>query len=212
MEHKVNVKCRIHGGFLTNGWGHLKGKGCPTCADIRVGQTLDNFLTRSAEVHGDTYDYNKVEYVRSQDKVEIVCKVHAKSFWQTPSCHYSGKGCPDCGVRGYKTTKPGCLYVFHDLDADMTKVGITNNKVTKRLAQVNCPGNKFKVVAEFWFDDGSIALGLETKFLKRLRGTFSQPSEKFGGSTECFYNVDVTKLLSEIQLSEVPNEPSSDKK
>lgn len=201
LEHKVNITCKFHGDFLTDGRGHLKGKGCPICAKIRVGATLEHFLERSKEIHGDRYDYSLVQYKNSRLKVEIVCSQHG-SFMQTLSCHVAGKGCPDCGTTGYKRSKSGSLYVLTD-DKGLTKIGITNKPVRLRVRQLNEGGQTFRALADFWFEDGSKAADLELKFLAEYRVSHEQPSERFAGYTECFYNVDVDKLLANIRL-EVP--------
>ena len=64
------------------------------------------FLEKATKVHGTTYDYSKVVYVRAQEKVEIVCKVHG-SFFQYPDTHSRGSkcGCPACGREKSKPTK-----------------------------------------------------------------------------------------------------------
>jgi hypothetical protein len=46
--------------------------------------------------HNGKYDYSVVEYVKSNEKVTIICKVHG-AFQQDPSGHLSGRGCPKCG-------------------------------------------------------------------------------------------------------------------
>lgn len=46
-------------------------------------------------VHGDLYDYSKVNYTNGRQKVEIICSVHG-SFFQTPEAH-KNRGCPVCG-------------------------------------------------------------------------------------------------------------------
>lgn len=58
--------------------------------------TLDDFKTRSNEIHGDLYDYSFVDYINCSTKVKILCKIH-KEFWQTPDSHMQGRGCPKCG-------------------------------------------------------------------------------------------------------------------
>lgn len=56
----------------------------------------EEFIRRARLVHGDKYDYSKVEYVNSQTKVCIICPTHGE-FWQTPAEHLRGKGCIKCG-------------------------------------------------------------------------------------------------------------------
>ena len=53
------------------------------------------FITKAKEIHGDKYDYSKVEYINCDTKVCIICLEHGE-FWQTPSSHLDGKGCPIC--------------------------------------------------------------------------------------------------------------------
>lgn len=54
------------------------------------------FIVRAIFVHGDRYDYSKVNYQRAIDEVEIICPVHG-SFFQRPSAHTSnGSGCKKC--------------------------------------------------------------------------------------------------------------------
>ena len=61
--------------------------------------TTADFIEKAKEVHGDTYDYSKVNYVSSQKKVEIICKTHGV-FDQIPSSHTNGNGCYACN-RGF---------------------------------------------------------------------------------------------------------------
>ena len=58
---------------------------------------LSEFINKSNRVHGNKYDYSKVEYVNSQTKVCIICPIHGE-FWQTPANHVHGHGCPFCSV------------------------------------------------------------------------------------------------------------------
>lgn len=57
--------------------------------------TKEDFIKRSREIHGDKYDYSKVEYKNTHTKVEIGCENHG-SFWQTPGNHFH-YGCKICG-------------------------------------------------------------------------------------------------------------------
>jgi len=61
--------------------------------------TTEEFIEKARELHGDRYDYSKVEYVGSHAKVEISCGEHG-GFMQTPSNHTNKtnpRGCPRCG-------------------------------------------------------------------------------------------------------------------
>lgn len=58
--------------------------------------TKEQFIEKAKKMHGDRYDYSKVNYINTTSKVEIICPIHG-SFWQMPWRHYEGKGCPECG-------------------------------------------------------------------------------------------------------------------
>lgn len=90
---KVCIICPDHGEFWQVPNNHLLGAGCPKCAGKF--NDLDFFIERSIKVHGDKYDYSKSEYVASIEKVCIICPHHGE-FWQTPSGHMNGQGCPMC--------------------------------------------------------------------------------------------------------------------
>lgn len=56
------------------------------------------FIERSIKIHGNKYDYSKVEYKNHRTKVIIVCPIHGE-FEQTPKNHMNGQGCPQCGKK-----------------------------------------------------------------------------------------------------------------
>lgn len=60
-----------------------------------IPDTLEDFISKAKEVHGDLYEYSKVEYKTIKTDVEIICKKHG-SFWQSPHNHYRGSGCMKC--------------------------------------------------------------------------------------------------------------------
>ena len=43
-----------------------------------------NFIDKAKKIHGDKYDYSKVEYINNSNKVCIICTIHGE-FWQTPN-------------------------------------------------------------------------------------------------------------------------------
>lgn len=60
--------------------------------------TKEEFIKKAKNIHGDKYDYSKVEYLNSRTKICIICPEHGE-FWQTPNSHLDGQGCPSCGER-----------------------------------------------------------------------------------------------------------------
>ena len=73
-------------------------QGCPLCFQERKKKpkySKEQFIQKAKEVHGNKYDYSKVNYTNMNTKVEIICKKHG-NFWQIPSKHLNGQGCPLC--------------------------------------------------------------------------------------------------------------------
>ena len=93
---KICIICPIHGEYWQAPDAHLRGQGCPTCGGTKK-LTTQEFIEKARLVHGDKYDYSKVEYVNSATKVCIICPVHGE-FWQLPDYHLKSYGCPKCGI------------------------------------------------------------------------------------------------------------------
>ena len=100
---KVCIICHEHehGEFWQTPHSHLKGQGCPKCANIdrwnkRGRMSTEKIVEKFVSIHGDTYDYSKVDYVNCNTKVCIKCTKHGE-FWQVPTDHIKGRGCPKCG-------------------------------------------------------------------------------------------------------------------
>ena len=96
---KVCVICPEHGEFFVSPNNHVRGKGCKQCAieknASRCRLTFEEFLERAKKVHGDKYDYSKVEYLNNSTEIAIICPEHG-IFFQTPGHHMDGEGCPIC--------------------------------------------------------------------------------------------------------------------
>lgn len=105
-RNPLEVVCKIHGSFYPMPTNLLKGRGCGKCGSITTGlkkrKNNDFFIKRASKVHGDKYDYSKVEYRGNNKDVEIICKEHG-SFFQQPVSHYAGSGCTKCIKRVVKT-------------------------------------------------------------------------------------------------------------
>ena len=98
---KVCITCPEHGDFWQVPNSHLSKRGCPACGRLSTSNGLrmtgSSFIFKARKVHGDKYDYSKVEYISSQTKVKIICPEHG-AFEQTPAMHLSENGCPKCGI------------------------------------------------------------------------------------------------------------------
>jgi len=101
-NEKVTIICnkKGHGEFEQLPCNHLSKKyGCPKCGTIKcteaITDTLEQFITKANKKHNNLYDYSNVKYIKSQEKVTIICKLHGP-FDQIPSSHLFGTRCPKC--------------------------------------------------------------------------------------------------------------------
>jgi hypothetical protein len=91
----VIITCKIHGDFLQRPGNHIKSKqGCPKCGGSCKSNTIE-FIEKSIKIHGDIYDYSKVNYIDATSKIIISCKFHG-DFEQQPYSHLNGHGCYMC--------------------------------------------------------------------------------------------------------------------
>lgn len=101
IDTKVCIICNKHEEpyeFLQTPCNHFKGKGCPKCSG-RLKLTTEEFIRRAKEIHGDTYDYSKSNYIDIKTKICIICNKHKEpyEFLQLPEDHIrNGSGCPKC--------------------------------------------------------------------------------------------------------------------
>ena len=93
---KMIITCPEHGDFLQAPNHHLRGEGCPRCAHPYKFYTTEDFIKLSKKVHGDKYDYSKVNYINMKTPVTIICPKHGE-FKQLPYVHTLLKcRCPKC--------------------------------------------------------------------------------------------------------------------
>ena len=93
----VEIVCKKCGkSFFQLPNNHWKGYRCTHCYAKRR-FTIEQFIQKSKEVHGNTYDYSRVQYKNNATKVLIVCSNHGE-FYQSAATHMKGVGCPKCAT------------------------------------------------------------------------------------------------------------------
>jgi len=162
---KVCIICPEHGEFWQTPSAHLQGKGCSKCA----GRYLDKafFIEKAKKVHGDKYDYSKVNYNKTDEKVCIICPEHGE-FWQKPNNHLQGQRCPKCKIELIKKI------------LTMTRDGFINKSIMKYnnkydYSKVDYKGQKTPVCiicpehGEFWQTPKHHLIGHECPNCKESR-------------------------------------------
>lgn len=93
-DEDVCIICPIHGRFYQTPDSHLQGSGCQKCSK-KYRMTTEEYINLAVKIHGDKYDYSKVNFINNKTKISIICKEHGE-FHQLPKNHLKGQGCPLC--------------------------------------------------------------------------------------------------------------------
>lgn len=183
------------------------------------------YIQKFQEVHGDDYDYSKVEYTHSKDKIVIICKEHGE-FLQTPNNHLKGVGCQACQGNRLKDTDE-CVKDFlknHGGLYDYSKVCYINNYTEvqiickqhgefyqtphNHLKGQGCPKcqshNQNTLYILRCKDTGLVKIGITNNLKKRM--------SSIGGNLEYIFSITVDnprqlekQLHSQYQQYSVPN-------
>jgi hypothetical protein len=131
----IIIICKTHGDFTQSYCNHLKGHGCKECGKLISSTTgvqrltLDEFILRSKLVHGERYDYSKVEYITSRVKVKIGCKIHGEFALDPPKHYVLGYGCPICTGCGVSFAQLEWLkYIEETTNKDIIYKGGKHNR------------------------------------------------------------------------------------
>ena len=99
-DTKVCIICPIHGEFWQTPHNHITGKnGCPICRYIKSGKnqmiSINEFIKKAKQIHKNKFIYDYAVYKGYEKPLKIICPILGE-FWQTPSSHLQGHGCPKC--------------------------------------------------------------------------------------------------------------------
>jgi very-short-patch-repair endonuclease len=94
-DTQIIIICREHGEFSQIPDFHINRKcGCPKCSN-NVKLDISEFIEKAEKIHGNKYDYSKVDYLNNYTRIIIICKKHGE-FLQKPFVHLLQHGCPSC--------------------------------------------------------------------------------------------------------------------
>jgi superfamily II DNA or RNA helicase len=139
----------------------------------------DEFINDAIIIHQNKYNYDELDYLGAFKKIKIICKQHGE-FWQLPTNHLSGKGCPKCSKR---ISKNEILW--------LNSIGLPNDKkhrnVYLKINNNNNNNNNNKYYVDgldpinnivYEYDDdywhGNLALYDENKIHPEAKKTFGE--------------------------------------
>ena len=107
--------------------------------------TTEQWIEKARKVHGDRYDYSKVEYKGADEKVCIVCHekdengIEHGEFWQRAANHVTLKrGCPKCNG-GVSISKEEFIKRASKLHNNKYNYSKSNYINTKTKIEIICP-------------------------------------------------------------------------
>lgn len=168
------------------------------------------FEIKAKLIHGDLYDYSKINYKNARTKILVSCKIHGE-FYANPDCHLNSKsGCHTCGKlssenkrkhdgvgwklwkwqeRGDKSKQFESfkLYILECWNGEekFIKIGRTFVKIKKRFEDKNKMPYKWKVISTIT-GTAYYIFKLEHKLHKTFKEFRYKPNLIFGGMRECF--------------------------
>ncbi|MEN8424044.1 GIY-YIG nuclease family protein [Acinetobacter junii] len=214
-KSKIRIICPVHGVFLQEAFSHKSGSGCPFCAGNYNLETTE-VIGQFKKLHGERYNYSKVDYKGAFKEVVIVCKDHG-DFKQTPKSHKRGSGCPECAITIDHTKESyvnfcnfyanglSYLYLIKCINKEESfyKVGISYYGANQRFNSKGKMPYKFEILNEI---QGQVEViwDLEKQIHKLLKKHKHKPQQLFHGSTECFAEVPekVRNLIKKIEKSD----------
>jgi hypothetical protein len=134
----------------------------------------EQWVEKAKSIHGEKYDYSKVEYINTSTKICIICPKHGE-FSQTPKDHLRGRGCGKCGgensiKKRTKTTEKFIQEVKekHGDCYDLTKVDYINDS-TKVCIICKKHGDFYITPLHLLSGEGCRLCGIEKAAISRTK-------------------------------------------
>jgi len=163
--------------------------------------TTEGFIEKARKVHGDKYDYSKVEYKNNRTKVCIICPIHGE-FWQATSFHLMGCDCPKC--KGKNMTTDEFIRRAKLVHGDKYDYSKTNYEGSKIKVCVICPEH-----GEFWQEPHNHLMGhgcplcKKDKLLKIMSsslGEFVEKARNIHGDKYDYSKVKYVNSSSKVEI------------
>jgi len=145
-KDRVKIICPFHGEFTQQAESHYKGAGCMKCwrEKPKTRTSVEDFIKKSRETHGNKYDYSKVSFSSVTDKVTIICPKHGE-FQQQAWLHQNHHGCARCGQQERTTGRynqldnEGFIERARKVHGDRYDYSESEYTISKSPLKVICP-------------------------------------------------------------------------
>jgi len=137
----VKIICPKHGVFKQRVSNHLHGgSGCKICGISNRKMTIDEFIDKSKDVHGDKYDYSLVKYIDAKTKVKVICPKHGV-FHTVPFNHINGRMCSICSNENRFYTTEEFISKSKDVHGDKYDYSLVEYKNSSSKVKIICPNH-----------------------------------------------------------------------
>jgi hypothetical protein len=157
-----------------------RGRDCSVCANRQVLSGFNDFASNFPEVL-EEWNYQRNSHL---DPTKLAVNSRERVWWLGKCGHEwnstitnrstKARGCPECSLPGFTSTKPGILYFIHNRELLAFKVGITNkSSKTDRLKMF--VGKGWRIIETWDNESGQVIQDTETKFFTWLRREMDIP-------------------------------------
>ena len=140
VEKPISIFCALHGGFSQLPSNHIKGHGCPQCANEASKLSQSDFFARCVIKHDNFYDYSKTEYTGSLSYIEYRCQKHGL-IKQLAQNHLKGAGCRFC-----------------DAEKTASKAELEIAKYISQFTEISCNDRRFGVEFDILAESKKLAV------------------------------------------------------
>ena len=197
----VKIICKEHGEFSQSPTGHLSHSGCQKCSGHHL-FTIEDFIEKSINKHGNIYDYSLVNYVNNSTKVKIICKEHG-IFEQVPQSHFVGSGCPKCGEINRGKNNPR----KHNTEWFIKESeNVHNNRYDYSLSEYKRFHGKITIICKIHgqFKQSAGKHIFEKQGCPRCAGTMKRTTEEFIRESKKIHGETYDYSLVDYQNKETP--------
>ena len=137
-EEYVRAQCPKHGVFKQRKFSHINGAGCKKCFNEKNALSKEEFFRRIKKIHGDKYDYSKVNFSATNKDITIICRDHGE-FEQRANSHMHGSGCYKCSIENSKITKEEFINRVKKLHQNKYDYSKINYQDADTRIEIVCP-------------------------------------------------------------------------
>lgn len=101
--------------------------------------TTEEWIKKAQTIHGNKFDYSKVDYQGNNKKITIICPIHGE-FQQVAADHLKSKyGCPKCVIESKSLTTEQFIEKSKKVHGNKYNYSLVNYKGSNNKVKIICP-------------------------------------------------------------------------